>query len=146
MNTQGKNFSGYLAGIIAVTIWIYVARILFGLEFGWELFAIIFFAPPFIILTVFAALSLRKSFRKAPAVAPTSLQKILFVVSIVLGFFLGLVSPNITDNAPERSVIVTGNVSAVYIIAILTVTLYVASLIAIIVASYIISKKVAVKA
>ena len=140
MNNTNK-FGAYLAGIIAITLWIYMARIFFGLEFGWELIVFIFFSPPFIVLTVFAALGLRKSIRRAPATSPTASQKIIFTILMASGLLLGLVSPSISDSVPERSVLISGDVELVYGVACITFIVYLASLVALLVTSYIIAKK-----
>lgn len=135
MNTSTQKSWLYGIAIILVTLWIYFGRIFFDLGYGWEVFALVFFAPPFLALTVFAILGVRKSLRVANP-GFTGLQTGLFYGALVSGILLGLVSPAISDARGEESVLINDNPALVYVMGILVLALYVGILLALTIISF----------
>ena len=126
----------YIIAMVAITFWIYFARLIFGLGYGWETLAFVFFAPPFLLLQALAVVSLYRSHKLAPTIAPNTLQVRLFIAAMVTGFFLGLTSPYISDASPEMSILFReASVATVYAIPLILFTIYIGLLIAITVTS-----------
>jgi 4-hydroxybenzoate polyprenyltransferase len=133
-------FMLYVFGIILITTWIYIARLFFGYGYGWELLIYVFFAPPFFVLIIFTILGLRASFRKNPQ-APTVVQNVLYFVAIIAGIFVGLTSPILSDATKEMSVLVHGDVSTVYAMAVFSFSVFAGALAALMIVSYVMARK-----